>query len=118
MTRDQIIADLQLHGYVPYANPFGWVAIWSNDQDRGRMAKFFTTGDDAPGWDVRELISTLALNDYHEVPWHRIQPEELKQLTAKELPPKFRHGTAAIKEAMARMDLLGVDSLGADGNPV
>lgn len=90
MTRDQIIADLALHGYVPYVDPWDWVAIWNGET--GRMCKFFEDTEDGPRWDVRgPLISILAMAQKVEVPWHRISDEQLAMLTSPEMPPKVRH---------------------------
>lgn len=90
MTRDQIIADLVLHGYALYADIHGWVAIWNGET--GRMCKYFYDGLDGPGWDVRgPLQSFLSLSNKVEVPWDRINDEQLRVLTAPEIPPKYRH---------------------------
>lgn len=95
MTRDQKIADLILHGYVPYANKFGWVKIWSAERGEGRMCKYFKKGAEGPGWDVRAFSSDLALMGADEVPWHRIDDDHLSQLLLEELPPKFTHVATA-----------------------
>jgi hypothetical protein len=104
MNREQIIADLILHGYVPYADIYGWVKIWSVELDTGRMCKFFENGVDGPGWDVRALISRFALTHAAEVPWHRIDDDQLAQLTAAELPPKFRHDFNRLAALPERLD--------------
>ncbi len=89
MNRDAMIAHLILHGYTPYANPHGWMAIWNGSV--GRLCKFFEDTEDGPAWDVRPIISDLALHDAHEVPWHRIDDGALARFVAAEVPPKVKH---------------------------
>lgn len=118
MNRDATINHLILHGYVPSANSFGWLAIWNGET--GRIAKHFEDGLDGPGWDVRgPIVSDMALAGHSEVPWHRIDDEALAVLTAPAIPPKYRHDTQKhVREAMAKMDKYGVNSLGPNGEPV
>lgn len=96
MNREQRIAHLMLHGYLPYADTHGWVAIWSEERGEGRMCKYFDEGVDGPGWDVRPIISSLALTGKNEVPWHRIDNDQLGVLAAPTLPPRFRHRAGSI----------------------
>lgn len=102
MNRDQIIADLILHGYVPYANAPGWVSIWSEERQQGRMCKFFEDTQDGPAWDVRPIVSNLAL---HEVPWHRIDNDQLAKLVAPTIPPKVCHNLTLPPNLDLNMDL-------------
>lgn len=102
MTRDQIIADLVLHGYRPSLNTHGWTAIWNGET--GRICKYFNDGLDGPGWDVRGPIrSEMALIGHVEVAWDMIGDEALTQLTAPTIPPKYRHDTRKLMADVDRM---------------
>ena len=90
MTRDQKIADLVLHGYVPHRNTFGWAIIYSDERGEGRICKKFDKG-----WDVR-AIKFLLPGHSEEVSWGEISDGELGQLLLEEVPPKYQHAMVPI----------------------
>lgn len=89
-TREQRIAHLVLHGYLPFIDTHGWMTVWNGES--GRMCKYFHKGNAGPGWDVRAIISRFAILHHNEVPsWEVVTSEQLAQLTAPTLPPRFKH---------------------------
>lgn len=93
MNREQIIADLVLHGYVLQSNHWNWKMVFSHEQEYGRMVRFFPDTEDGPAWDVRVIYSRMAaaLDQWHNIPWSSITDIELHWFTTTELPPKVRH---------------------------
>jgi hypothetical protein len=91
MNRDEMIAHLEIHGYRPFINPFDWALIWSDVEERGRMAKHFSDGVNGAGWDVRDVSSDMALIRFDETSWDKFSQAVLEMLTTKNPPPRFVH---------------------------
>jgi hypothetical protein len=100
MNRSTKLADLILHGYVAYADPFGWVAIFSAERSEGRMCKYFA----GRGWDVRamQMLGTIS---WQEIAWEKVTDDHLAQLLLEKLPPKMKHPLTLPPNLDMNMDL-------------
>lgn len=74
MTRDQIIAHLEIHGYHPYLDGHGWAAVYSWDRGIGCICKKF-----GEAWDVRPIRILLHIG-WEPVGWESLSDDELARL--------------------------------------
>lgn len=88
--RDQIIAGLELHGYLPYRDQWGWCKVWSDALEKGCLAKRFPPDVDGNNWDVRVMVSSMVLLHAERCEWSDIPDDVLEQLAAGKTR-KYKH---------------------------